>query len=133
MGYTDLLKLSRKTDQPSPVPEKQEEKAEMNGGVIPSHHDTVVANNHDTDPRSMDPIARVRKAVKEFGKEAATHRFTLEEKSQLEELEYEYKKRYRIRTTENEITRIAVNYLLHDHRQMGEASILHQVLKSLNS
>jgi hypothetical protein len=37
-----------------------------------------------------------------------------------------------IRTTENEITRIAVNFLLYDYQSNGENSILHQCLLSLN-
>src|SRR5437764_4589729 len=45
----------------------------------------------------------VRKAVKQIGKEAATHRFTLEEKNELADIEYTYK-RQGIRTSENEST-----------------------------
>jgi hypothetical protein len=48
----------------------------------------------------------VRKAVKQIGKEAATHRFTLDEKNLLADIEYTYK-RQGIRTSENELTRIA--------------------------
>ena len=40
----------------------------------PRNHDTVVSRYHDT------TIETVRKAVKVLGKEAATHRFTIEEK-----------------------------------------------------
>ena len=74
----------------------------------------------------------VRKAVKQIGKEAATHRFTLEEKNLLTDIEYTYK-RQGIRTSENEITRIAINYVIEEYRQNGEESILAKILKRLNS
>ena len=70
--------------------------------------------------------------VKQIGKEAATHRFTLEEKNILADIEYSYR-RQGIRTSENEIARIAVNYLSQDYRINGETSILAKVLKLLNS
>jgi hypothetical protein len=74
----------------------------------------------------------VRKAVKQIGKEAATHRFTLDEKNLLADIEYTYK-RQGIRTSENEITRIAINYFIEDYRKNGESSLLAKILKRLNS
>jgi hypothetical protein len=102
--------------------------------VIPRHHDTTQPRNHDTViPQSEEEIIEVvRKAVKQIGKEAATHRFTLEEKNLLADIEYTYK-RQGIRTSENEITRIAINYFIEDYRKNGEQSILAKALKSLNS
>ena len=51
--------------------------------MIPRHHDTTVSRNHDTAMPSEDPhiFELVRKSVKHIGKEAATHCFTLEEKT----------------------------------------------------
>src|SRR5512147_3120282 len=78
----------------------------------PRHHDTTVSimqpRHHDTTiPQADDDIFDVvRKAVKQIGKEAATHRFTLDENNLLANIEYTYK-RNGIRTSENEITRIA--------------------------
>jgi hypothetical protein len=68
----------------------------------PSNQDTTVADAGD------DILDVVRKAVRQIGKEAATHRFTLDEKNSLAEIEYTYR-RQGIRTSENEITRIAIN------------------------
>ena len=102
--------------------------------VIPRHHDTMQPSNHDTTmplPEG-DIFEVVRKAVKQIGKEAATHRFTLDEKNLLADIEYTYK-RQGIRTSENEITRIAINYFIEDYRINGEQSILVKVLKRLNS
>jgi hypothetical protein len=77
----------------------------------PSNHDTVIPRNHDT-TNSIDDI---RKTVKEFGKEAATYRFTKREKDLLADLVYAYGKEG-IRTSENEITRIAINWLINDNK-----------------
>ena len=111
-----------------------EEKNVQNDTMIPRHHDTTVSSNHDTMIPSEDQhiFEIVRKSVKHIGKEAATHRFTLEEKNELADIEYTYK-RQGIRTSENEITRIAINYFVEDYRQNGEQSLLAKILKRLNS
>ena len=106
----------------------------VNDTMTPRHHDTTVSRNHDTttQPADTDISEVVRKAVKQIGKEAATHRFTLEEKNLLADIEYTYKRRG-IRTSENEITRIAINYVIEEYRQNGEESLLATILKRLNS
>jgi len=92
---------------------------------IPRNHDTTASRYHDT------KIEIIRKAVKVYGKEAATHRFTVEEKQALDDLEYTYRRKG-IRTSENEISRIAVNFIIKDHAENGENSVLALVLKALN-
>ena len=91
----------------------------------PRHHHSMVARYHAT------TVERIRSAVKRFGKEAATHRFTPEEKKVLANMVYTYKLGG-IRTSENEITRIAVNFIEADYEDNGENSILDQVLKALH-
>ncbi len=76
-------------------------------------------------------IELVRKAVKEFGKEAATHRFTPDEKKEIADLIYTYKSRG-VKTSENEIARIAINFIVADNRENGENSVLHKILEALN-
>lgn len=93
--------------------------------MTPRNRDTVVSSNHDT------MVQTVRKAVKELGKEAATHRFTLDEKKAVLDIIYSYKGSG-IRTSENEVARIAINYVLEDYKQNGRNSILDQVLRALN-
>jgi len=122
---------------PAVVPEKKivpEKKAAGAKKGKPTNLDTMTPSNHDTViPRYHDEMVEiVRKAVKEFGKEAATHRFTPDEKRGLADIIYTYQNSG-IRTSENEITRIAVNYLIHDYRVNGENSILDKILKALNS
>ena len=79
-----------------------------------------------------DPIEVVRKAVKPLGKEAATHRFTADEKDAIADIVYALKKKG-ITTSENEITRIAINYLILEYRQSKHTSILSRVLERLNA
>jgi len=107
----------------------------------PSNRDTMTPRNQDTTVSRyqdlMTPrvhgveIELVRKAVKEFGKEAATHRFTEAEKKEIADLIYTYRNRS-IKTSENEITRIAVNFVMEDYKENGENSVLHKILEALN-
>lgn len=93
--------------------------------TTPRNHGTVVSSNHDP------MVETVRKAVRELGKEAATHRFTVEEKRGVLDLIYSYKGSG-VRTSENEVARIAINFILEDYKQNGRNSILDRVLKALN-
>jgi hypothetical protein len=95
------------------------------GTTTPRNHEIMVSRYHDT------IIQLVRKAVKELGKEAATHRFTPQEKKAIAGIIYAYKSRG-TRTSENEITRIAVNFIINDYKENGENSILDRALKALN-
>ena len=94
--------------------------------VIPRHRDTVIP------PTAETIIEITRRAVKQLGKEAATHRFTGEEKKALRAIQRDYEERD-IRTTENELTRIAINYLIEDYKRNGQQSILAQTLSLINS
>jgi hypothetical protein len=105
---------------------KKEPKPRYRDTKQPRHHEAMTPRYRDTTTET------VRAAVKIFGKEAATHRFTLEEKKAIRDIVYAYEGRG-IRTGENEISRIGVNYLIEDYRQNGENSILHKVLTALNS
>jgi hypothetical protein len=119
---------------PEPPTPSIEQSTSEHDTMTPRHHDTTVSSNHDTTTpiQDTDIFEVVRKSVKQIGKEAATHRFTLEEKNLLADIEYTYKRRG-IRTSENEITRIAINYLIEEYRQNGEQSILAKILKRINS
>ncbi len=91
----------------------------------PRNHATMPPRYHDT------IVETIRKAVKELGKEAATHRFTVDEKKTLVDIVYSYK-RQGVKTSENEITRIAVNFIVNDYRENGQNSVLEKALRALN-
>jgi hypothetical protein len=139
--YGDLQKLNQaKSLSPSPAIQQPETSSSKRSGAISvrkqrePHPGTVQPRNRDTTtPRNHDTmIETIRAAVKMFGKEAATYRFTAEEKQAIGDVVYTYRGQH-IRTSENEITRISVNFILVDYKVNGENSILHQVLKALNS
>jgi hypothetical protein len=121
---------SVKIKEPLHVPQKEV----SYDTVVPRYHDTVKPLHHDTTVplAEEDMIEVIRKGVKQIGKEPATQRLTLEEKQQLKDIEYAYG-RQGIKTTGNEIIRIATNFIVLDYQKNGENSILGKVLQKLNS
>jgi hypothetical protein len=75
-------------------------------------------------------IETIRKAVKQAGREVTFVRLTPEEKSQLADIVYTYK-RQGVKTSENEISRIAMSYLLENYKANGQESILAKVIAAL--
>jgi hypothetical protein len=90
--------------------------------AVPSH-------NHDLMPPAT--LEQIRKVVKQVGKEAATYRLTQSEKQQLADIVYTYKRRG-YRTSDNELARIALNWLTLDYQEQGEQSMLARVLETLH-
>jgi hypothetical protein len=88
-------------------------------------HGITVSRYHDT------TVELIRRAVKEFGKEAATHRFTLSEKRAIANIIHALNMQG-IRTTENEVTRIAINFIIDEFNRKGQDSLLGLVLQALN-
>jgi hypothetical protein len=82
-------------------------------------------------PGKEQRMEGIRKAVKQLGKEVTFCRFTQDEKTSLGDIVYTYK-RNGIRTSENEIVRIAVNWLIENYRTDGQNSVLAQVLDHPN-
>jgi len=77
-------------------------------------------------------IEDIRKVVKQVGKESAFLRLTTEEKRRLVDIVYSFK-RQGTKTSENELLRIALNFLLDDYEQHGEESVLARVLEALHA
>lgn len=128
---------------PEPVSEDRPAKTTKNGVVEDNAAVTTAAQTggssledtmHDTMPPRYQnaTVERIRRAVRTCGKEAATHRFTAGEKEAIAEIVYACKRRG-LRTTENEIARIAVNFIVADHQARGEESLLTRVLLALNA
>ena len=123
-------------EEPEKASETKKENFEKPGdnkSMVSRYHDTTPPRHRDTTTPKVHGVVveLVRKAVKEFGKEAATHRFTEAEKKEIADLIYTYRNRG-IKTSENEITRIAVNFIFEDYRENGENSVLHKILAALN-
>src|SRR5258708_24145 len=94
---TDALK-EQKTESHSPIDQQKATPVENHSSdtVIPRHHDTMTPRYHDTtipvDSSEGEMVEHVRKIVKQVGKEPATQRLTMNEKQDLAEIEYIYKK-----------------------------------------
>jgi len=132
--------IPAETEAPKEKPKKTEKpkqskpaKTDDQDTVIPRHHDTMTPRYQDTTTPQIHGVVieLIRKAVKEFGKDAATNRFTVDEKKEIADLIYTYKNRG-IKTSENEIARVSVNFVVEDYKVNGENSVLHKILKALN-
>ncbi len=132
--YDELSRLGDRSPTPkvSEAPKGERERIVFKSPATACDHDATIPRHHDTtvSPSHESMVDTVRRAVKEFGKEAATHRFTAEEKRAIAEIIFAYKKQG-TRTSENEITRIAVNFIIHDYKVNGADSLLAKFLKAL--
>jgi citrate lyase gamma subunit len=129
----------RKASEPASFPIRQDAvdetlgKGDLSPRKQPSNQANMQSSKHASVHAEMQDsiIELIRKAVKDVGKESATYRFTPEEKKALLELTFTYKVQG-YKTSENELTRIAINFVLEDHKQNGRNSILEKVLQALN-
>jgi hypothetical protein len=92
--------------------------ANMQGGSPASNHASL--------------IEEIRRAVKDPGGKTTFVRLTAEEKNRLVDLVYTYK-RQGVKTSENELVRIAISYLLADYGERGKESMLARVIEVLNA
>ena len=122
------IEKERKKPAVSPVrkPTKPKKKSRIKATVIPRNRDTTKPQYHN------ELVEEIRKSVKKLGKEAATHRFTIEEKKALADIIYQYKGQG-VRTSENQIARISINFLIEDYRENGKNSVLSRVIERLNA
>jgi len=109
---------------------KPDKAAPNNGTETPRHRGPTTPEAAPT--VAEDLIETIRRAVKPPGKEDATYRFSAEEKTALADIVYSYGSAG-TRTSQNEITRIAINNLLEDYRANGAESVLVRVLERLNA
>ncbi len=120
-AHEELAEIPSPRDTP-----KARQQPRRKEATTASNRDTTVSRHHG------ETVEIIRRAVRVVGKEAATYRFSPEEKARMSELIYTYK-RHGIRTSENEVSRIALNFIFQDYEENGEASVLAKVLEALNS
>lgn len=151
MTFTELLALDQRSSTAKTLPSaKPDPMTSRHHAITPSRQsestkpakgDAATRRRHDAASSRPKPtmtpsapaalIAQLRAAVKPLGKEVSTHRFTAAEKERLTELVYRYERRG-YRTSENEMVRVAVNWLLEDHAARDKRGILHRVLRALH-
>jgi hypothetical protein len=112
-----------------PPPTSQKAHDIKKEGKIPSK---IASNKASVLADYPDEIVElIRKSVRKVGKEVTFVRLTPEEKDQLGDIVYTYK-RQGTRTSENELARIGINYLIADYQANGDTSILAKVIAALN-
>ena len=103
---------------------------EKKGASIESHteikHAIMTPRYHD----GMTAI--IVKSVREVGKEVCTYRLTQKEKTALVEIIYHYRMR-NSRLSENEIARIAINFLIEDFKVDKKDSILSSITEAMKA
>ena len=134
MSDLDLI-YGTKPQTVSPAEEKPKEEHKASGTnkestkkaiKKESYHASTLASKQD----SM--IETIRKTVKSLGTKVSFTRITPEEKARLADIIYTYK-RQGVKTSENEINRIAMNLLIEDFHKNGKESVLAQVIAALNA
>lgn len=92
-----------------------------------------LASTIDSEVRATqeETITAIRRTIRTPGREVLFMRLSAEEKTRLGEIVYTFK-RQGTKLTETDIGRIAINSLLADYDQFGEASMLALVLASLH-
>ena len=93
-----------------------------------SSHASTLSSTSPCHPSEW--VEATRKVVKMTGKEVAFARLTAQEKERLSDTVYGLRRRG-IRTSENEVLRIAINQLLEDFDAGGDASFLRRVIAAL--
>src|SRR5687768_16872245 len=121
--HKENLESTKPTVQPS-----LENNDAMEATMQPSINARKHASMHALINESL--VETIRRAVKDVGKDSATYRFTPEEKKALLELSFSYKMQG-YKTSENELIRIAINFMLEDQKQNGRNSVLQRVLDAL--
>jgi len=84
-------------------------------------------------PRYHDGMtAIIAKSVREVGKEVCTYRLTQKEKTALVEIIYHYRMR-NSRLSENEIARIAINFIIEDFKADKKDCILSRITEAMKA
>jgi hypothetical protein len=134
MSDLDLIYGTKpQTVSPSEEKPKEEQKAPLQRKEPRKKAIKKESYRASTLARKQDSmIETIRKTVKTLGTKVSFTRVTPEEKGRLEDIVYTYK-RQGIKTSENEINRIAMNFLVEDFNKNGKESVLAQVIEALNA
>ncbi len=135
-GLDRMLLRSKKPALPPAVEEAAEPATEAKQRAHSKSSSTTASTNdryHDSNLSSDQSamFAQIRKAVRARGTEQSIHRLSPQEKRDIKDIVYSYDTQG-IRTSEVELTRIAINFLIADHKEHKKESILAKVLSSLN-
>ena len=123
---SDIAEADARVPQEAPTPTTRRKTSQ------PSSPSNGVAHSSKTalTPVDADAVEAIRQVLKIPGREVSYVRLTPEEKARLSDIVYTYKRQGQ-KTSETEINRIALNYLMFDFHEHGEHSVLARVLAAL--
>lgn len=113
---------------------KRKKKETNYASTLASNQDSLQASKlSSTLALPVKALESIRKVVKNPGKEDVLYvRLTKEEKDSLADVSYTYKRRG-IKTSDNELVRIAINALLEEYKINGKNSLLATIIASLHA
>jgi hypothetical protein len=106
----------------------KKDRKDANLSTLADMRDSMLASNQD------DIVETIRKTVKQVGAKTLYIRLTSEEKQELASIVFGFNEVYSgegRKTSENEIGRIALNFLIEDYRARGKESMLAKVIAAL--
>ncbi len=124
----DATKLDASTPTP-PVESQPQQTTKRN---LSNKQESLQASYHASTLAPEELIEETRKILKLLGREVIYVRSTQEEKDQIGDIVYTLR-RQGIKTSDNEICRIAINVVLAEYKTNGEQSVLAKVLKALHT
>ena len=122
------MKTSGLADSPLFQNQRRNEgtKDSTNKSETERQHAIMTPRYHDT------TTATIAKSVRETGKEVCTYRLTQKEKTALIEIIYHFRMR-NCRLSENEIARIAINFLIEDFKSEKKDCMLSSIVKAMKA
>lgn len=138
LNKVSLEKEAKPKEPPSPPPVQPQEPRELEPNEAPvqavenpslpeartlaGEQASMLASNQDS------VLAKVRETIRGIGKEVSYTRLTQDEKRRIMEVIYSFRSSSGIKTSENELMRIAINFLLEDYHLRKEESLLYKIL-----
>ncbi len=121
-----------KLDASTPTPPVENQPHQTTKRNLSNRQESLQASNHASTLAPEELIEETRKILKLLGREVIYVRSTQEEKDQIGDIVYTLR-RQGIKTSDNEICRIAINVVLAEYKTNGEQSVLAKVLKALHT
>jgi hypothetical protein len=118
-GHSDQT-ITSPTPQ-SPPPARKQRHKQVNKSAT---NDVMTSSRHDVSPRAWRDI------IENTETHNSSLRLTTEEGEHIEDLITDLKRKYRIKTSLNEIARLGLLHIVQDFKKHGENSLIYKVKKS---
>ncbi len=117
---------TKTADSPTPTPptQKIEEKQQKEAKVILQRHDVTTSLRQDVKLREW------RDLIEDTETHNSALRITNEERYEIEDLVSELRRKYKIKTSMNEIARLGLLYIIEDFKKDKQNSLIIKVKKS---